>query len=345
MPTACRELLSVGAFLLFSALFATDTSGMERAKITIFTALEVEQIAWIGDALARAVPEAEPVWVRESTGTITDQLRSTTARPEADLVFGIAASSLMILKKADLLAEYRPMGADKLRPFFLDPTPPYTWTGMDAYLGAVCFNNKLATQVGAMRPILWSELLSPAFKGQVAMPDPNLSGTGFLLVAGWLQSMGEAAAWAYMDALHENIAAYLQSGSAPCLGAARGDYAAGLSFDMRGATEKGKGSPIDIIVPIDGVGWEQEAFAILKTTRNSEIAHKIVDWASSREANEIYARSYTIIAYPGLTNATSAYPPHAEARMIRADLGWEAVHRERILREWNRRYGSSLKPK
>ena len=41
--------------------------------------------------------------------------------------------------------------------------------------------------------------------------------------AGWLQSMGEEAGWKFMDGLHENIGAYLHSGSAPCVQAARGE--------------------------------------------------------------------------------------------------------------------------
>ena len=322
----------------------TTAAAAERTRLTIYTALEEEQIGWIGEALARAVPEVEAVWVRGSTGTITDRLRDEKDAPQADVAFGIGASSLMLLKKADLLAEYRPDGAARLRPFFLDPEPPYTWTGMDAYLGAVCFNAGVAAELGAMRPVLWRELLAPAFKGRIAMPDPTRSGTGFLLVAGWLQSMGEAAAWTFMDALNENIAVYLPSGSAPCYGAVRGDYAAGLSFDMRGATERAKGAPIDIIVPIDGVGWEQEAVAIMKTTPRSDLARKVVDWAASKEASEIYARSFAIVAYPGVTNPSSSYPPHAEARMIKVDLGWEADHRQRILAEWNRRYAAKARP-
>ena len=75
------------------------------------------------------------------------------------------------------------------------------------------------------------------------MPHPASSGTGYLMVAAWLQMMGEKDGWAFMDGLHENIAAYLHSGSAPCVQAARGERVAGLALDMRGASEKTKGAP------------------------------------------------------------------------------------------------------
>ena len=43
------------------------------------------------------VPEAEVVWVRDSTGVITAKLLAEKDNPRADLVWGLAATSLMIL--------------------------------------------------------------------------------------------------------------------------------------------------------------------------------------------------------------------------------------------------------
>ena len=40
--------------------------------------------------------------------------------------------------------------------------------------------------------------------------------------------MGEAEGWKFMDALHENIAVYTHSGSAPCVQAAKGERVAGI---------------------------------------------------------------------------------------------------------------------
>lgn len=340
------RLGSVLALTLILAVYPVGAvSENGRTEVTIYTAIENEQIVWISEALEKALPEVKPIWVRGSTGVITARLFAETKQPQADIAFGIGASSLMLLEKADMLVEYKPAGAAELRSFFLDPTPPYTWTGMDAYLGAVCFNSDLGQSLALMRPVLWRELLLPGFKGRVAMPNPNLSGTGYLLVAGWLQSMGEAAAWTFMDALHENIADYLPTGSDPCYGAGNGTYVAGLSFDMRGTAERAKGAPIEVIVPIDGVGWEQEASAILKTARHPDLARRIIDWSTSKDANAIYARSFAIVAHPGVPNTASDYPAHAEARMIKVDLQWKADHRERILREWTRRYGAKAQLK
>ena len=74
------------------------------------------------------------------------------------------------------------------------------------------------------------------------------------MVSAWLQMFGEEKGWAYMDALHQNIAAYTHSGSKPCRQAGAGEYAIGLSFEYRANKTKKDGAPIDIVLPEGGPG-------------------------------------------------------------------------------------------
>ena len=111
------------------------------------------------------------------------------------------------------------------------------------------------------------------------MPNPASSGTGYLMVSAWLQMMGEEKGWAYMDALHQNIAAYTHSGSKPCKQAAAGEYTIGLSFEYRANKSKPDGAPIDIVLPSEGLGWDMEAAGIMATTKKADAAKKLLDWA------------------------------------------------------------------
>jgi iron(III) transport system substrate-binding protein len=336
---------AVGCLGLLLSVVAGAASAADRTKVTIYTALENDQLGPFKASIEKAVPEAEVVWVRDSTGVITARFLAEKDNPRADMVMGLAASSLLAFDKAGLLAEYKPKEADALKPAFRPASGPHTWTGMDAFLGVVCFNTAEAAKDKLATPSSWKDLLDPKLKGKVVMPHPASSGTGYLMVAGWLQSMGEEAGWKYMDGLHENIAAYLHSGSAPCVQAARGERVAGLALDMRGASEKTKGAPIEVIVPSEGTGWEQEATAIVKGTRNIEVAKKIADWGATKQANELYAKSYAIVAHPEVSNVPANYPANAEKGMIRNDLGWMASNRERVLAEWSKRYEGKAAPK
>ncbi|WP_082171957.1 extracellular solute-binding protein [Methylobacterium indicum] len=338
------NLVAAGLLALLAAVgVARPAPAGERVRLVAYTALEIEQLDPIRRAVEAAVPEVEIAWLRDSTGLVTDRLLAEKAAPQADLLIGLAASSLIQVKAAGLLDPYRPAGAEALRPAFRDPVTPYSWTGMDAYLGVICFNVEVADRHRIPRPSFWRDLLGPTLKGRVVMPDPAASGTGYLLVAAWLQTLGEEDGWAFMDALDANVDAYLPSGSSPCREAAAGRQAAGLSFDMRAAAEKAAGAPIDIVVPLDGTGWETEGVAVVAGRPHRALARRVADWAASREANALYARSFAIVAHPGLAAPPPVYPAHAEARMIRTDRDWTARNRPRILAEWRRRYGAKVR--
>jgi iron(III) transport system substrate-binding protein len=165
------------------------------------------------------------------------------------------------------------------------------------------------------------------------------------MVGAWLQTMGEAEAWKFMDGLHENIAVYTHSGSAPCVQAAKGERVAGIALDMRGASEKTKGAPLEVVIPTEGTGWEMEATAIVKGTKNLELAKKVADWVATKGANEIYAKTYAIVALPEAGKYPPNYPAGAEKLMIKNDFAWMAENRERILAEWTKRYESKAAPK
>ena len=139
---------------------------------------------------------------------------------------------------------------------------------MDAYLSVVCFNTAEGEKNKMPKPASWADLTKPEYKDSIVMPNPASSGTGYLTIAAWLQIMGEEAGWKFMDELHQNIAQYVHSGSAPCVQAAKGERMIGIGFDMRGATEKTKGAPIELILPKEGLGWDMEATAIVKGTKN-----------------------------------------------------------------------------
>ncbi|MGA0595994.1 putative 2-aminoethylphosphonate ABC transporter substrate-binding protein [Enterovirga sp. CN4-39] len=340
-----RSWINAALAIGLSCGLAGAAAAQTKTKLTIYTALENDQLAPFKRSIEAAVPEAEVVWVRDSTGVITARFMAEKENPRADMVIGLAASSLLVFDKAGLLEDYKPTGAEKLKEAFRPAKGPHTWTGMDAYLGVVCFNTAEAAKDKIPTPTSWADLTKPEFKGKVVMPHPASSGTGYLMVAGWLQSMGEEKGWAFMDGLHQNIASYLHSGSAPCVQAARGERVAGLALDMRGASEKTKGAPIEVVLPKEGVGWEEEAFAIVKGSKNLALVKKVADWAASKEANELYSKTYAIVAYPGVQNTPPNYPAGAEKAMIKNDLGWMAENRDRVLAEWSKRYEAKAAPK
>jgi len=344
MIATMRRAAILGGVAL-AALGLCGPAFAQKTKLTVYTAIENEQLEPFKKAFEADNPTIEIAWVRDSTGVVAAKLMAEKDNPRADIIWGLAASNVGLMAASGMLEPYTPAGAASLNPMFLSGKSPQTWVGMDAYLSLVCFNTAEGKKGNKPVPTSWADLIKPEYKDSIVMPNPASSGTGYLTIAAWLQIMGEEAGWKYMDALHQNIAQYIHSGSAPCVQAAKGERLIGIGLDTRGASEKTKGAPIDLIIPKEGLGWELEVTAIVKGTKNLEAAKKLADWAASKKANELYAKTYPIVAFPGVANTPPNYPPNLEKVMVKNDVEWMAKNRDRILAEWTKRYDGKSAPK
>jgi iron(III) transport system substrate-binding protein len=148
-----------------------------------------------------------------------------------------------------------------------------------------------------------------------------------------------------MDALHENIAQYMHSGSRPCAAAAAGEYVFGISFEYRANREKARGAPIELVFPKEGLGWDLEAIGIAKGTKNMDAARKLIDWSITDEAMGLYAANFAIVAVPALSKPLPNVPADYKDKLVKNDFAWAAANRDKILAEWSKRYESKAAPK
>ncbi|BFN14919.1 putative ABC-type Fe3+ transport system, periplasmic component [Marinobacter nauticus ATCC 49840] len=330
--------------LALTALMAAVNANAQT-ELTVYTAVEAEDLKKYAARFNEDHPDIKINWVRDSTGVITARLLAEKENPQADVVWGLAGTSLLLLKNEGMLTPYAPEGLEKLSPKFRDRDETPSWVGMDAWMAAVCVNTIEAEKNNLPMPTSWQDLTKPVYRGHVVMPNPNSSGTGFLDVSAWLQLMGEDKGWEFMDGLHQNISRYTHSGSKPCKMAASGETSIGVSFAFRGARLKEKGAPLELVFPEEGLGWEVEATAIVDGTDKLEAAQTLVDWSITRQAMEMYNEGYAIVAMPGVAQPVEHFPANAEALIIDNDFGWAASNREAILTEWARRYDGKSEAK
>ncbi|WP_395895010.1 putative 2-aminoethylphosphonate ABC transporter substrate-binding protein [Cupriavidus cauae] len=334
MTLAKQALAASAALLLAGAAFAQKTT------LTVYTAWETETLKPYAEGFAKVAPDIELKYVRDSTGVITAKALAEKANPQADVIAGLAASSLELLKQEGMLQPYAPKGFERLTRDYSDKATPPSWLGLDVWGATVCFNTIEAKKRNLPKPETWRDLAKPIYKGMIVMPNPASSGTGFLDVTAWLQLFGEQEGWKYMDALHENIAQYTHSGSKPCKQAGAGEFPIGISFELRAHKTKAAGAPIDIIFPREGLGYDIEAAAIVKGTRKQEAAQRYLDWLASKEANELFARDWAIVAYPGVARKIETIPADYEKMLVKNDFSHIAKNRERVLAEWQKRYSA-----
>jgi iron(III) transport system substrate-binding protein len=326
------------------ALLATTATAQDRSRLQVASVFGAPELVEFKRLFEADNSDIEIVWERASTGVLTDRLlASQGTRPDA--AWGLAVTSMLLLDRKGLLEPYAPKELADIRPNFRDAANPPAWVGMNAWIAAVCFNAAEAAKSGLPKPSSWFDLVDPRFKGKLSMPHPGSSGTGYLLVAGWIKVFGEARAWEFMDKLHDNIVTYEQSGVAPCRQVATGTLPVGISFDYAVAQVRKQGAPVEALVMKEGGGWDMDAAAIVRGTTRPTAARRLMDFAASRKANQHYASLLGQVAMKGVEGRNPDYPSSVTQSMVEADFLWAADNRARIIQEWVRRYGGKAAPK
>lgn len=339
---------SLLAGCLAACALAAPAAALAQAKttLTVYTTLEKEQLAPYKRAFEKDHPEIQISWLRDSPGIILARLLAEKDAPKADLLWGVPAMHILAMNKIGMIQSYEPKGYAQLKPRFRDTlNKPPVYTGNEAWMTVICVNTIEAKKRNLPIPTSWSDLAKPIYKGQITMPNPASSQTGYLGMNRWVQGMGEQAAWKYMDALDANMALYTHSGSKPCKMASTGEYAIGISTDITGTQLKTKGAPIEIVVPTDKLGWDLESTAIMKGTPNLAAAKVVADWTTTKGANEQFNKFTPVVSHPDAREVPPNYPANAEAMMADDDVAKAVDNQQRLIAEWARRYDAKSEPK
>lgn len=80
--------------LALAGVLPAAAQAQQRTRLTVYTALENEQLQPFKQAAEAALRDVEIAWVRDSTGVITARLIAERANPRADVVWGLSVFSL-----------------------------------------------------------------------------------------------------------------------------------------------------------------------------------------------------------------------------------------------------------
>lgn len=325
-----------------------NATAQDENVLNVYTALEDDQIADYLEGFKEQNPDVTINITRESTGIITSKLLAEKDNSVADVVWGLSATSLLVLKQEGMLEPYAPAGVENVLEQFKDNADVPSWVGIDAWETAWIVNKEVLKSKGIDTvPTSYADLLDPKYEGLIAMSNPASSGTGLLTVNGILNLYGEEEGWNYLDKLDENVAVYMHSGSQPAKETAAGEYGIGVSFGYRcllSAQEVGS-DICEAVFPAEGSGWDMEANALIKKDGEKEIAKKFLDWAISDNAMKKYATNYPIVATGVGDTIPEGYPENPVDQLLPIDFNAAAQNREATLEQWSERYDAKSAPK
>ncbi len=320
--------------VMASALAAgTATAG----TITVYTALEDQEVTSYIKGFEQAHPDIHVHALRLSTGNLSARIIAEAKKPRADVIWGQAVTDLMDPRIYDQLEVYHEKGLDKIGSKFKDPNG--RWVAATGYMAAFCVNTKLLKEKNLPMPTSWADLIKPVYKGQIVMPSPASSGTGYLQVEPFVQKEGMEKGFAYIKKLNENIAQYTNGGSPPCKMARVGQFPIGLSFAFVAVQSIAKGYPIKMVIPHKFLGYELEGSGLMKSSKNKKDAKTFLNWILTPQAGKLYeAQDKSIVSLPNhkfsANQLKAGFPTNVNELLFPINFKWSAAHRLEIVKKW-----------
>lgn len=265
--------------------------------VTVYTSLDEDEIPTYVAGAKKAMPDIDLKVLRLSTGDVGARILAEAPNPQNDVIWAWALTNVLDPRILAQLEAYQPEGAKKLAPQFR--AKDGKWFAITGYMEALCVNTERLKAKGLPMPKSWDDLLDPRFKGEILMPSPVSSGTGFIQIAALLQRLGDDKGWDYLKKLDANVAQYTKSGSAPCKRTALGEFTVGASLVLSATQSIKEGYPIKMVLPSHGGGYEIGASALMAGSRNKPDAKRVLDWMVSQEAAALYGKFKEIVTIPG----------------------------------------------
>ena len=316
--------LFLGVLLSLFSLLA-----MAAENLLVYTAIEPEYLSVYKTAFEKQHPDVQITYVRASAGPISARLIAERNHPQADVILGLSAIALENLRQKDILEVYRPQGAEKLNPKM--HSPDFYWFGMNAWGGSICVNTDLLNKKGLPVPQSWQDLTKPIYKGQIVMPSPLASSTGYMFFLGWIQGFGDEKGWEYFEKLHQNILFYTSSGARPAAMVAQGEIPIGLSSDAFMKPFLKYNIPVTTVEPKEGIAWDAEGSALPKGSPHPELAKKFLDFCASKEVALIAADFSGIAA---IDKYSTTKGQKISDRFLPLDFRRAAIEKSSVIKRW-----------
>ncbi len=328
-----KRLFALGLVVLLTGLGVVHAA--PAGRVVVLCSPNVE---WC-DLLKAAFPRATGIqldFVRLSSGEALARLRAEKANPVFDVWFGGTGDPHFEAIELGVTEFYKPKAWDDIRPELKEAVASKY---VPLYAGVLgwAVNGALLKEKNLPEPKTWEEMADPRYRGLIAYPNPNTSGTGYTMLATMVQVYGEAKAFDILKRMHKNVAEYTRAGAAPGVMTGRGEVAVGVTFVHDAVLQILSGFPVTYGSARDGTGYEIGGLSLVKGAPNRANGMAFIDWALTPEAQmlAVNAKSYQIPSN-SKTPIPKVAPRFQDFKVIKYDFVkyGTALIRDALVKRW-----------
>ena len=312
-----------GASTAPSAAPSASAAGTAKAtgRISIYSALNESTNNQLFAAFTKATGVDVSALPLAAAGDLQTKITAEKNNPQADIFVGGSSEFHDPLGKQGLLEAYQSPLAKDVGAQFKEATG--LWTGWyTGIFGFISNTSRLNADIGGKKPATWDDLLEPAWKGKLILPNRN-----------------ETQAMDYMKKLHVNILSYGPTSPGVITSISNGEAAGAPNWSHDILTEKAKDpTRIDLTVPKD-TGFEVGAVSIVKGGKNLPGAKAFVDWVLTKEAGDLNVKLSNRGSVRKDVSPAPGSPTLDQVSLVNYDRQWATDNKTRIQKLWQTTVG------
>lgn len=297
--------------VLLLATISASTAFAASGNLVLYTSQPDQDAARTVAGYKKKQPDVIVQIFRSGTTEVMNKLMAEFAAgdPKPDVLLIADAVSMEALKKDGRLMRYPEADVSAYAPETYDKDRSY-------------FGTKLITtgivyhRAAKIKPASWADLADPALRGQLIMPSPLYSGAAAITLGVLTRYPG--LGWRYYEQLKANETMAVRGNGAVLKAVAGGEKSYGVLVDFMALNAKAKGSPVEFVLPKEGVTAVTEPVAILKTTRNVASARAFVDFLLSEEGQRLAVSQGYLPAHRTVP-PPPGFPKPSEVRFLPMD--------------------------
>ncbi|KQR00974.1 ABC transporter substrate-binding protein [Deinococcus sp. Leaf326] len=321
------------------ALLLSMTTASAQSSLTFVCGAQADWCQAVANAYKKETG-GEAKFLRLSAGESLARLRAEKANPSFDVLFGGTGDVHEAGTREKLLTYYKPKAWNDLYPSLRQQVKN---AYVPLYTGALGFavNDTVLKRRNLPVPADWTDLGDPRYKGLVAMPNPNTSGTAYTMITTLIQIYGEKAAFDLLKKIHNNVPrnGYTRPGSGAAFLAARGEVAIGVTFMHDAVAQNVRGFPVRAVAPKSGTGTEIGGVSLVTGAPNAEAAKQFIDFVLKPETQKLAATVESFqIQSNSKTPVAAAAPNLSKIKLIDYDFAkWgDTATRARLISTWTK---------
>ena len=256
----------IGILLALTIALTIITTEKSENAIIIYSCMEQFRNDKLQEQLKKQFPELDVYVMYMSTAKAAAKLSIEGTSTDADIVVNL--ENAYMEKVEDYMADVQQYSHLEYETDMVVESGKYLiW---DRQAGSVIVNRKILEKNNLPIPETYEDLLKSIYKGLISMPDPKSSGTGYFFLKNLVNTMGEDAAFAYIDELAKNIKQFTESGSGPIKLLIQGEVAIGLGLTFQAVNELNNGNDFLIMEPEFGSPYSLTSVSMLAGREHSE---------------------------------------------------------------------------